>query len=110
MGPKAMGPKAKQYSREFVNRSVKLCEESNRPVTEVARDLGIQYGTLWGWMRKAGKTGRRESGPLGQTSTVVQTPEAMQREIERLKRELEETRKQLDFAKKAAAFFAQQTK
>lgn len=108
-----MGTKAKQYTREFVMRAVRLCDDSNRPITEVARDLGVEYATLYGWMKKAGKTKRREAvfpkraqapGP------VAQTPEAMQAEIERLQRELEETKKQLEFAKKAAAFFAQQNK
>ena len=103
-----MGQKAKQYTDAYVNRAVRLCDESNRAIAEVARDLGVEYGTLYGWMRKAGKTKRREGPP----DPVVKpgTPGAMQAEIERLKRELDETRKQLDFAKKAAAFFAQQSK
>jgi transposase len=106
-----MREKAKQYTREFVDRAVKLCEESSQPVKQVARDLGVNYVTLWSWMKKAGKTGRRESGSLRQhLASAPQTPEAMQAEINRLRRELDETRKQLDFAKKAAAFFAQQNK
>jgi transposase len=105
-----MGTRAKQYSREYVVRAVKLCEESNRPVAEVARDLRVGYATLYGWMKKAGKTKRRQSGPPSLAAPVAQTPEAMQAEIERLQRQLEETKKQLEFAKKAAAFFAQQDK
>ena len=105
-----MKRKAKFYTREFVNRAVQLCEESNQPVAQVARDLGVEYVTLWGWMKKAGKTRRREAGPPSSAGSAAQTPEAMQAEIERLRRELEETRKQLEFAKKAAAFFAQQNK
>lgn len=103
-----MGTKAKQYTKAYVARAVRLCDESNRPIAEVARDLGVEYATLYGWMTKAGKTKRREGPP----DPVVKagTPEAMQAEIERLKRELEETKKQLEFAKKAAAFFAQQSK
>ncbi len=103
-----MGQKAKQYTDAYVNRAVRLCDESNRPIAEVARDLGVEYGTLYGWMKKAGKTKRRE-GPAD-PAVKPRTPEAMQAEIERLQRELEETRKQLEFAKKAAAFFAQQSK
>jgi transposase len=102
-----MGTRAKQYTKEFVARAVRLCDESNRPIAEVARDLGVEYATLYGWMTKAGKTKRREAGP---PRPVAQTPEAMQAEIDRLHRELEETKKQLEFAKKAAAFFAQQNK
>lgn len=105
-----MGKRAKQYTREFVSRAVRLCDESNRPVAEVARDLGVEYATLYGWMKKAGKTRRRQSALPGVPGAVPRTPEAMQAEIDRLQRKLEETEKQLEFAKKAAAFFAQQSK
>ena|SRR5688500_17442006 len=104
-----MGSKVKQYTRTYVARAVRLCDESNRPITEVARDLGVEYGTLYGWMRKAGKT-KRQEGPPDPTAPTPGSPAAMQAEIERLKRELEHTKKQLEFAKKAAAFFAQQDK
>ena len=106
-----MGAKAKQYTRAYVARAVRLCDESDRPIAEVARDLGVEYATLYGWMKKAGKTKRRE-GPADPVKVTAPpgSPEAMQAEIDRLRRELEETRKQLDFAKKAAAFFAQQNK
>lgn len=105
-----MGKKAKQYTQEYRARAVRLCEESQRPVSDVARDLGVEYATLYGWMTKAGKTKRRVSALPGVPGAVPRTPEAMQTEIDRLQRELEETKKQLEFAKKAAAFFAQQSK
>jgi len=101
---------AKQYTREFRSRAVRLCEESSGPITEVARDLGVEYATLYAWMTKAGKIKRRGPSQTTVASAMPQTPEAMQAEIERLRRELDETRKKLDFAKKAAAFFAQQDK
>lgn len=104
-----MGTRAKKYTRAYVDRAVRLCEESNQPITEVARDLGLGYATLYGWMKKAGKTKLRE-GPPDPVGGPAGSPEAMKAEIERLKRELEETKKQLEFAKKAAAFFAQQNK
>jgi transposase len=103
-----MGTRVKQYTSEFVRRAVRLCDESPRPITEVARDLGVQYATLYGWMKKAGKTKKRADGPPA--GAPPQTPEALLAENERLRRELEETKKQLEFAKKAAAFFAQLNK
>lgn len=104
-----MGSKAKLYTRDFVARAVRLCDDSNRPIAEVARDLGVEYATLYGWMKKAGKTNKRKDVPVA-TTAVPDTPEAMRAEIERLRRELEETKKRLEFAKKAAAFFAQHEK
>jgi transposase len=105
----SVGKKAKQYTKEFVARAVRLCDESDRPIAEVGRDLGVAYATLYAWMTKAGKTKRREPGPPSYPAAPA-TAAAMEAEIQRLRRELEETRKQLDFAKKAAAFFAQQNK
>ena len=103
--------RAKQYTPDYVARAVRLCESSNRPLSEVARDLGIEYATLYGWMKKAGKTNRRISGPPGTIQTASpSTPAAMEAEIDRLRRELEEVTKERDFLKKAAAFFAQQNK
>ena len=103
-----MGTRKKMYAAEFVRRAVRLCDESPRPISEVARDLGVEYATLYGWMKKAGKTKQHQAGPPA--AVPPQTPEALQAENERLRRELEETKKQLEFAKKAAAFFAQQSK
>ena len=104
-----MGTKPNLYTRAYVSRAVRLCDESNRPISEVARDLGVQYATLYGWMRKAGKTKRQDAPPMA-GSPPPDSPDALRAENERLRRELEETKKQLEFAKKAAAFFAQQDK
>lgn len=107
-----MRKKTKHYTPEYVARAVQLCESSDSPVAQVARDLGVQYGTLWTWMSKAGKTKRKEPGLPGITTSTGQltTPAAMEAELERLRRELEEVKKERDFLKKAAAFFAQQNK
>lgn len=109
-----MGKNPKQYTQAFVARAVRLCSEAQRPIAEVARNLGVEYQTLYAWMKKAGKTNRRVDASSLQVTAdgnpVPRTPEAMRAEIERLQRELDETKKQLEFAKKAAAFFAQQSK
>lgn len=101
-----MKKRAKQYTKEFIARAVELADQSNRPVTEVARDLDVEYATLYGWMTKAGKTKKRVS----LAAAAPQTEAAMKAELERLRSELEEVKKERDFLKKAAAFFAQQNK
>ena len=107
-----MQKKAKQYSKDFVTRSVDLTFESGRPIADVARDLGVEYATLYGWMKKAGKTKVRldAAAAAAPPTPAPQSAVAMQAEVERLKRELEEVKKERDFLKKAAAFFAQQSK
>ena len=101
-----MKKRPKQYTKEFIARAVELADQSTRPIAEVARDLCVEYGTLYGWMKRAGKTKRR----LDAASTAPQTEAAMKAELEQLRRELEEVKKERDFLKKAAAFFAQQSK
>jgi transposase len=104
-----MRMRVRKYSAEYRARAVKLCSESNRPITAVARDLGIEYGTLWDWMKKAGKAGG--SVPIAAPSKMTAattSAAAMEAELERLRRELEEVKKERDFLKKAAAFFAKQ--
>lgn len=101
-----MKKRAKQYTKEFIARAVELASESTAPIAEVARDLSVEYGTLYGWMAKAGKTKK----PVDVVAAAPQTDAAMKAELERLRRELEEVKKERDFLKKAAAFFAQQNK
>jgi transposase len=105
-----MGKGPKLYTREFTERAIRLCEERpDRRISDMARELDVEYATLYSWMKRAGKPKRR--GPAGLPAPPTpQTPQAMQAEIERLRRELEETKEKLEFAKKAAAFFAQQNK
>ena len=101
-----MKKRAKQYTKEFIARAVELAAQSEAPVAEVARDLSVQYGTLYNWMAKAGKIKK----PMSIAAAAPQTDAAMKAELERLRRELEEVKKERDFLKKAAAFFAQQNK
>lgn len=98
--------RAKQYTREFIARAVELADQSTAPIADVARDLSVEYGTLYGWMAKAGKTKKT----VGVAAAAPQTEAAMKAELDRLRRELEEVKKERDFLKKAAAFFAQQNK
>lgn len=105
-----MRRKLRTYSPEYRTRAIELCNKSDRSIAQVARDLGIHYATLFVWMKRAGKAGNSERveapEPISATATTVE----MQAELERLRRELDEVTKERDFLKKAAAFFAQQSK
>jgi len=106
-----MRRKCSQYNAEYRSRAVDICSESGRPITEVARDLDVEYATLWSWMKKAGKTGRNMVAKEStESAAATGTASAMKVELERLRHELEEVKKERDFLKKAAAFFAQQNK
>lgn len=91
-------PKYRKFSPEYRDEAVKLVLESSRPIAEVARELGINEGTLGNWVAKY-----RLEHPV---SEELNLPErARLRELERENREL---RLQAEFLKKAAAFFARE--
>jgi len=90
--------KYRKFTPEYRNEAVKLVLESARPIAEVARELGINEGTLGNWVN----TYRREH-PL---SEELDLPERSR--LRALERENRDLRLQAEFLKKAAAFFARE--
>lgn len=90
--------KYKQFTPEYRVEAVKFVVEGERPIAEVARDLGINEGTLGNWVNKY----RREH-PVSEQLNI--SDRSRLRELERENREL---RMERDFLKKAAAFFARE--
>src|SRR3954469_10259106 len=43
----------KRYDREFRDGAVRIVEETGKPIAQVARDLGVNEGTLGNWGLKA---------------------------------------------------------
>jgi transposase len=83
---------------------LRMVRESGRPVTQVARELGVKVHTLRAWKRDAAAHERADQVTEG----VMQPNEA--EEIRRLRRELETVRQERDFLKKAAAYFAKESR
>ena len=92
----------RQFTDEFKAEAVRLTRESKRPVARVARELGISDNVLCRWM-----TEQRHVESRGSTRQAVR---AEQDELTRLKRENEILRKERDFLRRAAAFFARESK
>jgi len=93
-----MPGKRRQFSREFKVEAVRVLAESGRRLSEVARELGIRPEQLREWRRQFG------------TETPSAPASAETEELRRLRRELEITRQERDFLKKAAAFFAKESR
>jgi len=72
--------------------------ETSRPIAQVARELGLNEGTLGNWVNKYRKDHAGEEPPLNVDER------ARLRELERDNRDL---RMETEFLKKAAAYFAQ---
>jgi len=48
-----MPEKRKRYDREFREGAVRIIEDTNKPIAQVARDLGVNEGTLSNWVNRA---------------------------------------------------------
>lgn len=94
-----MGQARKKYTQEYKDEAVELVVSSSRPIAEIARDLGINEGTLGNWVQTAKKSGKLKEKPLDTDER------ARLRELEEENRRLKMER---DFLKKAAAWFASQ--
>jgi transposase len=92
----------RQYSDEYKSEAVRLANDSGKPVTQVARELGVNANMLHRWMRE-----EREAQAAGKTRGGAK---AEQEEIARLRRELARVTQERDFLKRAAAFFAKEHK
>ena len=87
----------RSFTPEFKLEAVRLLVSSERPMGQVAREIGVRPDLLRKWKRDAEVHGR---------IAVALPRESPEEELRRLKRELAVVRMERDFLKKAAAFFA----
>ncbi len=85
------------YSTEFIQDSLQLVRKEKRSVPNVARSLGIPFGTLRGWLQKY---------------PAAQGTAAEQKDLAAELRQLREKNRQLEMEnlilKKATAYFAKE--
>ena len=89
----------KNFTPQYRDEAVKMVIETSRPAAQVARELGINEGTLANWVNAY----RREHPVAEEPLTLSER--ARLRELEKENREL---RMRNEFLGKAAAFFAQE--
>ena len=87
------------FTEEFKADAVELVRESGKSASQVAKDLDLTETTLRGWVRKA--AGQKQETSLEEGGLV---------ELRRLRDENRVLRMERDFLKKAAAFFAAESK
>jgi transposase len=92
----------RQFTDEFKAGAVRLVLEEGRSVTSVAKDLDLTASALSWWVQRA-KTDRGQGQPGALTS-------AEREELTRLRREVRQLKMERDILKKAAAFFAKESK
>lgn len=92
----------KTYSREFKLEALRLMEESERPASEIAMQLGIRRNQLYKWKEAMKQSGDVPAAKKGRHRKADES------EITRLKQELKRVKEENEILKKAAVFFAKE--
>ncbi len=96
-----MTEKRRKYSSEFREEAVNLVTEQGYGIAEAARNLGIHPSLLSRWK----KSWEEEANFSGSDS-----PASLREENRRLRKELKRVTMEREILKKAAAFFAKESK
>ncbi len=92
----------KTYTKEFKLEAVRLMEMSERPTSEISRELGIRRNQLYKWKAQLEKTGDVASSAKGRPKKENQSETAT------LRQENKRLREENEILKKAAVFFAKE--
>ena len=90
------------YTKEFKLEAIRLMNESDRPASMIAMELGIRRNQLYKWKEQMTKTGDVASAKKGRPKKEDQS------EVTRLKLELKRLKEENEILKKAAVFFAKE--
>jgi len=92
----------KTYTKEFKLEALRLMEESDRPASIIAMELGIRRNQLYKWKEQMVKKGDVATAKKGRPKKEEQS------EAVKLKAENKRLKEENEILKKAAIFFAKE--
>ena len=95
----------RQYTDEFKLEALRLAESVG--VNQAAKRLGIPGSSLGNWLRLK-RNGKLTA--IRPATAIKRSPGELEAENHRLRRELANTKLDLDIVKKAAAYFAKESR
>ena len=93
----------RQFPPEFKREAVHLAEQTEGPITQVARELGVRVNQIYKWRREIRE--KQDEAFPGKGHRP-----ANEDELVRLRREVERLRMENEILKKAKAYFAREPK
>jgi transposase len=95
-----MADTRRKFDHEFKAGAIRIVRETGRPIAVVARELGINEGTLGGWVAADRRARERGGGSeLGEDERA---------ELVRLRREVAELRMERDVLKRSVALWVRE--
>ena len=92
-----MAESRRKFDQDFREGAVRLVLETGKPVAQVARDLGVNEGTLGNWVMLDRRRRGEGNGALGEVERA---------ELVRLRRENAELAMERDVLKRSGALWA----
>jgi transposase len=86
----------RKFDEDFKQGAVRLVFETGKPIAQVARELGVNEGTLGNWCAKERRERDGENPPLTESERA---------ELDRLRKENTELRMQRDVLKRSVALW-----
>ena len=91
-----MAETRRKFDRDFKEGAVRLVRETGRPIAQVAKDLGINEGTLGNWVNADRRRRGEGNGALGEDERA---------ELARLRKENAELAMERDVLKRSVALW-----
>jgi|SRR5689334_4092398 len=102
------------YTPAFREDALNLVAKGEASISQIARDLGMSHWVLRRWCRSDPMKRRKRKPPVdvagGPDETLERRMERLERENQLLRKENEALRTDKEILKKAAAFFAKESK
>ena len=103
-----MSKKKRRFTAQFKADAVELLRASNKPLIEVAKELGIGHSTLCIWNQKfLHESKAKDEGAVGDRSEGVASGQELLDENRRLRLEVAHLKRQREILKKAASILAE---
>ena len=91
----------RKFTAEQKAEAVRIVEESGKPISRVAKEMGLTESALRNWVKQS----KIDGGRSGQGPLTTEERE----ELKTLRRELKRVQMERDFLKKVSTFFAKES-